>query len=244
MNVCQILTVSNIIIGIIFFILVFFRKMNSGVKIVLLFLILSLIVYPVFGVSGFQFSDFINITARFFIQPILLVIPTSFYLLLRWLILPDYEWSASDLKLFMPYLLVIVINTLVVTYFSIDNIDVFSKEDGIGSSSSYKSFSMISTSLTIILYIIQLVFYGVVMVFLIIKKGKKRKFDTDGGIILFYRNLWFFYIIYLLFAIFTIKEYRSIENSFISSSVLVISTISILFSGIFVLNTSSVHEKT
>ena len=200
-------------------------------------------VYSVFGLAVYQFSEFVNILSGFLIQPLFLALPPMFYLLFRWLVLPEYGWEGSDFKLLMPFVLVLLINTIVITYFSIDNIRIFSDEEGIGTISNYRSFSIISSSLTRILYMLQILVYGITVVFLILKKSKERKFNSENSRRSFIRNLWILMCIFLSFFLLSTIVFLINENSFFTYPLLIVITVCILFTGIFVLKISLVNEK-
>jgi len=244
MNVSQILAIAISIAGIvIFLLLILIKGINPAVRFVSSFLILSFIIYIIFGLQTFRLPSLFDILSGFFLKPVFLIIPPLYYLIIRWLLLPDYEWTRSDFKLILPLIIVLIINTLVLSYFSIANIGIFSEKEEIISASNFKSFSVIINSLMGILYIIQLVFYSLTTTFLAIKKKHSRNFDKEIKRISFRKYLWIYIMTFIFFALLSTMNYLWDEMIILKQLTLGITLCIMIFTGLIVIKTSLTYEK-
>jgi len=242
MNVIVALSAIYGFITIVLIVLIFVKKVNPGIKFITILLYISFLIYSLFKFQVFDHSEFIILLSRFFIDPIQLIYGPLVYLLFRWLVLPQYSFERRDFRLMLPFALVLIINIFLVSFFSIDNLRIFSDEEGIGNYSNYLSFSIITATLIKILYILQTVFYGMIMIFLVIKKGSFRELPHDRRRI-FKFSLWFYVILFILFSSLDSVILNMKDNIFILVPDMVLNIIFLLYSGIFILITSLVYEK-
>ena len=244
MTINQIFSTITIVLSIILLFYLFIsKKQNKSARIILIIFLFSVIIHTLFNSSLFHFSDFSNVLIGFFVNPLILVFAPMLYLFFRWIIFPDYYFGTRDFKLLTPFFLVLLVNVLFFTYFAIDNVNVFTDKTGVGTVSNYEFFAIKIISLTKILFLFQLLLYGLIMIFLLILKGKKRQFISREIKKRFITLAWLFISFFVIFSTYSFLSFINIENETISISGLFINIITIIFIGIVVLQFKSINEN-
>ncbi|MFC2096842.1 hypothetical protein ACFLSI_00775 [Bacteroidota bacterium] len=244
MSINQIFSIITIILSIILLVYLFIeKKQNTSAKIIIILFLTSIIIHTLFNSQIFQFSDFSEVLIGFFVNPLILVFAPLLYLYFRWIIFPEHYFGTKDLKLLTPFFLVLLVNVLFFTYFAVDNVNVFTEKQGIGTVSNYEFFSSKIISFATILFLFQFLLYSIIMIFLLILKGKKRQFVTQKTKKRFISLAWLFISFFVLFSTYSFLSFIKVDNESISISGLFINFITIVFIGIVVLQFRSINES-
>ena len=244
MTIYQVLTILFVVfILICFSILLPNKNITPGIKYILVFFLGFILIYTVFDFPVLQFFEINEILINFFVDPIQLVFAPLIYLFFRWMVVPEYDFETGDLKLLLPFFLVLVVNIVILIFFALDNINLFTEKDKLATSLNYNSFSIITSSLTTILYFLQFIVYAFVMVLLILKKAKERQFSDKKSKMGFLRILWIMIVIFIIFSLIGSISFIIKENEFIFITFLVINILLILFSGINIIKIKTFHES-